>query len=56
MIATNLHCDWASEIVTREGPTGRFREVVEAVAAAVRASGSALDYGSDQCWAHDRRK
>lgn len=36
--ATNLHCDYASEIVTATGPTGRFREVVEAVA---------LDFGGN---------
>ena len=32
MNATNIHTDYASEECTKEGPTGRFREVVEAVA------------------------
>lgn len=35
---THLHCDYASEIMAATGPTGRFREVIQAVA---------LDFGGN---------
>jgi hypothetical protein len=30
-MSSNIHCDYASEEISTDGPTGRFREVIEAV-------------------------